>query len=82
MANKVKREPIPEVIEAIDALGGNAAVAAMTDVGLSTVSQWKHRGFPPETYKLIADALSKQKRSASLNMWPKMRRRKDRRPHS
>jgi hypothetical protein len=46
--------------EIIDKLGGNAAVAAMCDVGASAISNWRALGaFPPRVHLIIFDECQK-----------------------
>jgi hypothetical protein len=48
-----------ETKEAIDALGGASVVANLLGVGPNAVRNWYRRGFPPETYAMLAPRLRK-----------------------
>ena len=43
--------------EAIDFLGGTARVAEMFGIDQRVISNWRHRGLPPDTYAVMAPAL-------------------------
>lgn len=60
---------IKTVAGVIEALGGWGAMSRMFGVGHSTVSQWKTRGFPPETYVVMARALAERGLRASAKLW-------------
>jgi hypothetical protein len=60
---------IKTVADVIDALGGRVPVAKMFGVTQNAVSQWKTRGFPPETYVAFTCALRKRRLSASASLW-------------
>jgi hypothetical protein len=54
------REIICDIDLAIDALGGNRAVAALAGVGVSAVSNWRARGaFPPRLFLRLSAASGK-----------------------
>jgi len=44
--------------EAIDALGGNIAVGRLFGLDYRVVLNWRTRGFPPDTYAVLAPALT------------------------
>jgi len=46
--------------QAIDALGGTAKVARLFDLDPRVVSNWRSRGLPPDTYAVMAPALTAQ----------------------
>jgi DNA-binding transcriptional regulator YdaS (Cro superfamily) len=48
---------ITTVNEVIDALGGNAALASLTGVGPSAVTNWRERGIAPDKFLIVRDAL-------------------------
>jgi hypothetical protein len=53
---------IKTVDEMVDALGGTAAVAALTEVGLSAVSNWRAQGFvPAKKFVTLTEALARKK---------------------
>lgn len=53
-----------------DALGGVAAVAALTGVGRKAVSNWTtSRNFPPKTYAVMSAALQERGLSAPARLW-------------
>jgi hypothetical protein len=61
---------IETIDDAVDALGGNNAVAEMLGVQPNAVSQYKKRGyFPPYTYPILHPALRKRRRPAPLALW-------------
>ena len=43
--------------EAIDVLGGNIAVGRLFGLDYRVVLNWRTRGFPPDTYAVLAPAL-------------------------
>ncbi|HEU0063226.1 MAG TPA: YdaS family helix-turn-helix protein [Hyphomicrobiaceae bacterium] len=51
--------PTQSTREAITALGGVVAVAKLCGVGRNAVSNWYRRGFPAETYAILAPRLRK-----------------------
>jgi hypothetical protein len=52
------------------ALGGVAAVAALTGVGRKAVSNWvRSRDFPPKTFAVMSAALRERGLSASPRLW-------------
>jgi len=55
--------------EAIDALGGTAAVAEIYGVDVRVVSNWRKRGLPPDTYLTFHQALIEKGRSAPPKLW-------------
>ena len=42
---------------AIDYLGGTARVAELFGIDPRIISNWRHRGLPPDTYAVMAPAL-------------------------
>jgi hypothetical protein len=44
--------------EAIDVLGGNIAVGKLFGLDYRVVLNWRTRGFPPDTYAVLAPALT------------------------
>ena len=44
--------------EAIDVLGGNIAVGRLFGLDYRVVLNWRSRGFPPDTYAVLAPALT------------------------
>lgn len=59
--------------QVIDSLGGPAGLSRMFGVGENTVSQWRKRGLPPETYTAMIAALQKRGFDAPPALW-RMRR--------
>lgn len=55
--------------EVIDALGGPVAVSQLFSLRPNAVSQWKTRGFPPETYVVLVAALAEKGFSAPASLW-------------
>ncbi len=55
--------------EVIAVLGGPTAVGKLFDVRPNAVSQWKTRGFPPETYVALMAALAEKGFSAPASLW-------------
>lgn len=53
----------------IDALGGTAAVARLANKAMQTVSNWRSRGFPSDTFLLLQAALKAQGRTAPAALW-------------
>jgi hypothetical protein len=49
--------------QAIDALGGTMAVADLFKLDQRVVSNWRIRGFPPDTYAAIAPMLAARGRA-------------------
>lgn len=60
---------IKSVDGVIDALGGPKEVEKLFAVGRTTVSQWKTRGFPPETYVVMYERLTRKGFCASPALW-------------
>lgn len=54
---------------AIEALGGNTAVAELFGLDERVVSNWKQRGLPPDTFYGMAPLLELLKRDAPPVMW-------------
>lgn len=64
MGKQIKR-----VDEVIDALGGAKEVADLFAIGRNAVSQWKTRGFPPETYVVMQERLARKGFCAAPALW-------------
>jgi hypothetical protein len=61
---------IQTTTEIIDLLGGNHAVAALTDASAKAVSNWRAAGtFPSNTYLLIKSELLRHGITAPDNLW-------------
>jgi hypothetical protein len=58
------------VASVIDALGGPHAVLALTGARYTALCNWRKAGnFPPDTYKLMTDALAARGNSAPARLW-------------
>lgn len=55
--------------EVLDALGGTHAVALLFNIDDRTVSNWRSRGLPPDTYKVLSDELGKIGLTAPAALW-------------
>ena len=55
-----RRMIIASATEAINVLGGTNQVAAMFGISYRVVSNWHSRGLPPDTYAVLAPALTAQ----------------------
>jgi hypothetical protein len=56
--------------DVMDALGGNGAVAALTDSKPSAVSNWRSfETFPPNTYVVMTQALAAIGKEAPTSLW-------------
>lgn len=53
----------------IDALGGTAAVAKLTNSKPTAVSNWRERGLPPDTFVVLTSALMTVGCWAPLALW-------------
>lgn len=53
----------------IDALGGTKKVAILTGRPDQAVSNWRRRGFPPETFIVLTDALNAIECIAPSELW-------------
>lgn len=54
----------------IDELGGTAAVAALTGLGSSTVSNWRSRGrIPAELFLVVSGALKTKDKQADPSLF-------------
>jgi hypothetical protein len=63
-------EQICTTVEVIEALGGNQAVAALTDSTNKAVSNWrKFETFPSNTYLAITTALQAIDKTAPAALW-------------
>lgn len=64
-------KPLETVEEVIDALGGSAAVMALTGVrSPQAVSNWRRRKkIPPRHFAQMADALSVKNLAAPRRLW-------------
>jgi len=51
---------VASATEAINILGGTNKVAAMFGISYRVVSNWHSRGLPPDTYAVLAPALTAQ----------------------
>lgn len=64
MGKQIKRAD-----EVIEILGGTKEVALLFSVGRNTVSQWKSRGLPRETYVVMQKALARKGFCAPAALW-------------
>ncbi len=55
-----KRMIVASATEAINVLGGTTEVAALFGISYRVVSNWHSRGLPPDTYAVLAPALTAQ----------------------
>ena len=55
--------------EAIEAMGGNQAVAALTGKKTQHVTNWKKDGFPANTFLILTDELARLGYRASPKLW-------------
>ena len=55
-----RRMIVSTATEAINVLGGTSAVAALFGISYRVVSNWHTRGLPPDTYAVMAPALTAQ----------------------
>lgn len=64
-------EQINTVDEVIEKLGGRGEVARMVGVTTQAVTNWRtrDRGFPPETFVVLTEALQKKNLSAPQSLW-------------
>lgn len=62
-------EQINSADEAIDLAGGTTAVAKRFGVDVRVVSNWRTRGFPPETYAAWQEILKEIGRPAPRALW-------------
>ena len=63
-------ETLRSTSDVIDALGGTAAVAALTGRTMQAVSNWRVRGlFTASTYLVITDALAGKGKRAEAALW-------------
>ena len=53
----------------IDALGGPHAVGRMLGLDIRVVSNWKTRGFPPDTYVALSRRLRARHMAAPPELW-------------
>lgn len=53
-----RRMNVASATEAINILGGTNKVAAMFGISYRVVSNWHTRGLPPDTYAVLAPALT------------------------
>ena len=61
---------IPFATDVIDALGGTAAVARLTDRKMQHVSNWRAAGrFPADTFLVIGVALTAIGKAAPPTLW-------------
>lgn len=72
--------PLNTTAKAIDALGGNSAVAELLGTNSKAVANWRSFGrFPAHSYIVLRGALSRRKYAAPVSLWkmtlPKKRRR-------
>jgi hypothetical protein len=68
MAPKKNQTPVTAA-SIIDALGGPHAVGRMLGLDIRVVSNWKTRGFPPDTYVALAAVLRKRHMAAPPELW-------------
>lgn len=62
-------EQINSADEAIDLAGGTTKVANRFGVDVRVVSNWRVRGFPPETYAAWQEILKDIGRTAPASLW-------------
>ena len=61
--------------QAIDALGGTSRVASLFGIDARVVSNWRHRGLPPQTYDVMGRLLHGQSHRfnpALFSQYPQM----------
>lgn len=63
-------EKLTSAAEVMDALGGTAAVAELTNRKISAVSNWRaFKKFPANTYVTMKDALAAKGKQAPDSLW-------------